>query len=269
MRQLPGGSVAQPIRIVYSGPTATVVIDRPAVQNAFDAATITEIQRAFTTLADDPKVRAVVLTGAGTTFCAGGDLNWMRASMNLTAAENLAEAEAMADMFDTVWNFPKPLIARVNGAAIGGGAGLVACCDLAIATETARFSFGEVKIGIIPAVIGQYVLPKIGYGHTRALFVTGERFTAERAFEIGLVHAVTPTDELDLTVGNILNRMLTSGPQAVAATKAALNALWHMEREAGRRYVIELIAAVRTGDEAQEGLQAFLAKRRPAWTNFG
>ncbi|MDZ4721345.1 MAG: enoyl-CoA hydratase-related protein [Roseiflexaceae bacterium] len=261
--------MADPIRIVYSGPTATVVIDRPDVRNAFDTATIAGLHQAFMALTDDKNVRAVVLTGAGEAFCAGGDMNWMRNSVNLSVAENLAEAEAMAAMFDAIWNFPKPLIARVNGAAIGGGAGLVACCDIAIAAETARFGFGEVKIGIIPAVIGQYVVPKIGYGHARALFVTGERFTAERAFEIGLVHAVTPTDELDVTVSNILNRTLTSGPQAVAATKSALNAIWYMERDAARRYVIELIADIRTGEEAQEGLQAFLAKRRPAWTKLG
>lgn len=261
--------MADPIRIVYSGPTATVVMDRPDVLNAFDAATIAGLQQAFTTLAEDINVRVVILTGAGQAFCAGGDMHWMRASLDLTDAENLAEAQAMASMFETVWNFPKPLIARVNGPAIGGGAGLVACCDLAIASETARFGFGEVKIGIIPAVIGQYVVPKIGYGHARALFVTGERFTAERAFEIGLVHAVTPEDELDSTVSNIIHRMLTSGPQAVAATKAALNAIWYMERDAARTYVTELIASIRTGEEAQEGLRAFLAKRRPAWTNFG
>jgi methylglutaconyl-CoA hydratase len=186
----------------------------------------------------------------------------------MTSVENLADVTAMADMFAAVWDFPKPLVARVNGPAIGGGAGLVACCDIAIASETARFGFGEVKIGIIPAVIAQYVVPKIGYGHARALFVTGERFTAERAFEIGLVHAVTPPDELDGTVSNIISRMLTSAPHAVSQTKLALDAVWHMERTAARAFVTQAIAEIRTGPEAQEGLRAFLEKRRPRWTQF-
>jgi methylglutaconyl-CoA hydratase len=260
--------VSDPIQIVRSGPTATLVINRPDVLNAFNPAVIAGLRSAISDLAADPAVRVVVLTGAGDAFCAGGDMRWMRTSLDMTDEENLADVAAMADMFAAVWDFPKPLIARVNGPAIGGGAGLVACCDIAIASETARFGFGEVKIGIIPAVIAQYVVPKIGYGHARALFVTGERFTAERAFEIGLVHAVTPAGELDSTVMNIVSRMLTSAPHAVAQTKLALDAVWHLERAAARAFVTQAIAEIRTGPEAQEGLRAFLEKRRPRWTQF-
>jgi methylglutaconyl-CoA hydratase len=257
-----------PIRIERRGPVATVTIDRPEVMNAFDAATIAGLHGAFDELAADPSVRIAVLTGTGRAFCAGGDMRWMRASMDFTDAENLADVEAMAAMYAAVWAFPKPLIARVNGVAIGGGAGLVACCDLAVAAETARFGFGEVKIGIIPAVIAQYVVPKIGLSHARALFVSGERFTAERAFEIGLIHAVTGEDELDAAVASLLSRMLTSGPQAVSTTKLALDAVWHLEREAARRFVVEALAELRTGPEAQEGMRAFLEKRRPKWSLF-
>jgi methylglutaconyl-CoA hydratase len=257
-----------PIDIIRSGPTATIVLNKPEVLNAFDTAMIMALHQAFIQLANDPEVRLAVITGLGKAFCAGGDMRWMRASMDMTDAENLADIQAMANMFDAAWTFPKPLIGRVNGAAIGGGAGLVACCDLAIAADTAQFGFGEVKIGIIPAVIAQQVVPKIGYGHARALFVSGERFTAERAFEIGLVHAVTSTDELDATIVQIVNRVLTSAPYAVAQAKQALDVVWSLEREAARRYLINAVAEIRTGPEAQEGLRAFLEKRRPAWTNF-
>jgi methylglutaconyl-CoA hydratase len=258
--------VSSPVQIVRSGPTATVVLDRPDVLNAFNPEVIAALRTAFDLLAADPEVRVVVLTGAGDSFCAGGDMRWMRTSLDMDSAENLADVTAMADMFAAVWEFPKPLVARVNGPAIGGGAGLVACCDIAIASDAARFGFGEVKIGIIPAVIAQYVVPKIGYGHARALFVTGERFSAERAFEIGLVHAVTSPDELDATVMSIVSRMLTSAPYAVAQTKLALDSVWHLEREAARAFVTQAIAEIRRGPEAQEGLRAFLEKRRPRWT---
>jgi methylglutaconyl-CoA hydratase len=258
-------AMSDTILVERRGPVATITLNRPEVLNAFDAATIAGLRDALTALAGDAAVRVAVLAGAGSAFCAGGDMRWMRKSLDWSAEENLADATALADMFDAAWGFPKPLIARVNGAAIGGGAGLVACCDLAIAGDNTRFGFGEVKIGLIPAVIAQYVVPKIGFGHARALFVSGERFTAERAFEIGLVHAVAAEDDLDATVAAVVARVLTSGPEAVAETKRALDAVWWLEREAARRYVVEAIAGIRTRPEAQEGLRAFLEKRRPAW----
>ena len=168
-------------------------------------------------------------------------------------------------MFEAVWTLPKPLIGRIHGAAMGGGVGLVACCDLAVAVDTARFGFSEVKLGLIPAVIAQYVLPKIGVSHARALFVSGERFTAERAFEIGLVHAITSLEDLDATVASLAARLRSSGPVAVGAAKRLIDAVWALDRDAARRYVVEAIAAARTGDEGQEGLRAFLEKRRAAW----
>ena len=168
-------------------------------------------------------------------------------------------------MFEAVWTLPKPLIGRIHGAAMGGGVGLVACCDLAVAVDTARFGFSEVKLGLIPAVIAQYVLPKIGVSHARALFVSGERFTAERAFEIGLVHAITSLEDLDATVASLAARLRSSGPVAVGAAKRLIDAVWALDRDAARRYVVEAIAAARTGDEGQEGLRAFLEKRKPYW----
>lgn len=254
------------IAVTRSGPVATLTLDRPAVRNAFDAAMVAALGAAFAELAADDAVRAVVLTGAGETFCAGGDLGWMRASLAWSMEDNLADAEAMARMFEAAWTFPKPLVARVNGPAIGGGAGLVACCDIALAADSAQLGFAEVKLGLIPAVIAQYVVPKIGVGHARALFVSGERISAERAFEIGLLHGVAPADELDALVAAVVGRVLGSAPLAVAAAKRLVDAVWTLERDAARRYVVEAIAQARAGAEGQEGVRAFLEKRRPGWS---
>lgn len=253
------------IDLTIAGPFATLTLNRPAQHNAFDAHMIAELRDAFIALANDSAVHVVVLTGAGKSFCAGGDANWMRAAASMSQEQNLADAYALADMFDAAWRLPKPLLGRVTGAAIGGGAGLVACCDLVVATETARFSFGEVKLGLFPAVITQVVVPKIGPGHARALFVSGERFTAERAFEIGLIHAITTADDLDRTVQSLAMRLLSSGPAAVAATKRSLDVVSDLDRQAARDYLVHGLATARAGDEAQEGLRAFLEKRSPAW----
>lgn len=253
------------LAVTYAGSVATLTLTRPDVHNAFNAEMIAELRDCFTMLASDAATRAVVLTGAGASFCAGADLNWMRASLEWSHEQNIADAEALAALFEAAWTLPKPLIGRVNGAALGGGAGLVACCDLAVADESARFAFSEVKLGILPAVIAQYVAPKIGVGHARALFVSGERFTAQRAFEIGLVHGVVGSSELDAMVGSIVARVLTSGPAAVAAAKRAIDAVWALERDAARRFLVETIADARTGPEGQEGIRAFLEKRRPSW----
>jgi len=248
-------------------PLATLTLNRPESHNAFNAAMIVELRHAFVALADDDAVRVVILTGAGASFCAGADINWMRESIAWTIEQNVADAETLADLFEAAWNLPKPLIGRINGVALGGGAGLVACCDLAVASETAGFGFSEVKLGLIPAVIAQYVVPKIGVSHARLLFVSGERFTAERAFEIGLIHAITGADDLDTTVHSLATRMLSNAPQAAGAAKRLVDAVWALERDAARSYVVHAIAAARTSDEGQEGLRAFLEKRKPFWVD--
>src|SRR5262245_37349509 len=207
------------IALNRAGPLATLTLNRPEAHNAFDAAMIGELRHTFAALADDDAARVVILTGAGASFCAGADINWMRASLEWTIEQNVADAEALADLFEAAWNLPKPLIGRISGAALGGGAGLVACCDLAVASEAARFGFSEVKLGLIPAVIARYVVPKIGVSQARVLFVSGEQFTAERAFEIGLIHAIAGADDLDATVHSLATRMLSSAPQAVGAAK--------------------------------------------------
>jgi methylglutaconyl-CoA hydratase len=260
--------VTELVQTIRSGPVATLAIDRQESGNSLDGATIAALHAGFRALASDPGVRAVVLTGVGDVFCSGLDRAWVRASLDLTEAENQAEVAELAALFEVVWRFPKPLLARVNGPALGSGCGLVACCDLAIAAETSRFGFDEVKLGLSAALFSPYVVPKIGYGHTRALLVTGERFSAERAFEIGLVHAVTPGDELDVTISNMLSRVLTSAPQAVATTKAALEIAWDRERSAAQQILAGYEAETRTSAEAQEGLRAAVGRRRPSWTIF-
>ncbi len=253
------------IRLETQGPICTLVMNRPDLHNAFNPQLISEMTTALHALASDAQVRVVVLTGAGPSFSAGGDISWMQASQGYTNDQNLADARGLDAMFEALNSLPKPVIGRINGAALGGGVGLVACCDLAVAVEEARFGFTEVKLGLLPAVIAQYVVPKIGVSHSRALFVSGERFTSERAFEIGLIHAITSAEELDATVQSLAQRVLSGGPQAMGAAKRLVSAMWELEREAARTYAIEAIAQARTSAEGQEGLAAFLTKRRPQW----
>jgi methylglutaconyl-CoA hydratase len=253
------------IALSRAGPVATLTLQRPDAHNAFNAAMIAELRDAFLALAADDAVRVVVLAAAGDSFCAGADIAWMRDTLHWSRERNLADATALADMFEAAWTLPKPLIGRINGAALGGGVGLVACCDLAVAADGARFGFSEVKLGIIPAVIAQYVVPKIGVSHARALFVSGERFSAERAFEIGLLHAVTGAEALDATVATLASRLMSSGPEAIGAAKRLIDAVWALERDAARQYAVQAIASARAGAEGQEGLRAFLEKRKPDW----
>lgn len=253
------------IKLERNGAITTLVMNRPTLHNAFNPQLITEMTTALHELAVDDTVRLLVLTGAGGSFSAGGDIAWMQESIHYSAERNQADAAGLDAMFEALNTMPKPVLGRVNGAALGGGVGLVACCDLVVAVETAHFGFTEVKLGLLPAVIAQYVVPKIGLSHSRALFVAGERFSAERAYEIGLIHAITSAEELDSSVQSLAKRMLTGGPQAIAAAKRLVGAMWEMERSTAKQYAIEAIAAARTSAEGQEGLQAFLAKRRPQW----
>jgi methylglutaconyl-CoA hydratase len=257
--------MSQSLAVAVRGGVATVTLDRPDVHNAFDGALIEELTRAFVALGADEAVRAIVLTGAGRSFSAGADIGAMRRSLDFTAEENRADAERLATLFETIDACPRPTIARINGAAYGGGVGLVAACDLAIAAESAIFAFSEVRLGIAPAVISPYVLRRIGEAQARALFFTAARFGATRAREIGLVHQVVPADQLDAAVGAQLALLLAGAPGAIAATKALLRELRGLDTAAARAATTALIARLRTGPEGQEGLRAFLEKRPPAW----
>ena len=255
------------IRVDYDGGLATVTLARPELHNAFNPAMIGEVTACFEALAGDPDLRGVVLTGAGRSFCAGADLTWMRQSAQYNYEENLADAERLALMFDAVNRLPKPLIGRVNGAAIGGGAGLVACCDLVIAVDQAAFGFSEVKLGLLPAVISPLVVAKIGMSHARALFLTGARFGVERAAAIGLVHQVVAAPDLDGAVAEAVAELVTSAPGALAATKALLASLERLPPEERRSHVVTAIARARTGPEGQSGLSSFLGGTPPPWSS--
>jgi methylglutaconyl-CoA hydratase len=254
------------LRLDIDGAVATVTLNRPDVHNAFNPAMIGELTACFTMLAAEHGIRVVVLAAAGRSFCAGADLQWMRESLHWSYEENLADADRLAGMYEMLDRLPKPVIGRVNGAAIGGGAGLVACCDLVVAAEQATFGFTEVKLGLVPAVIGRFVVPKIGPSHARALFLAGARFGAPHAAAIGLVHQVVPTAELDQAVGAAVSEMLSSAPEAVARAKALVAAMDALPEEDRRAYTVAAIAKARTSAEGQAGLTAFLEKGRPPWS---
>ncbi|MFV9507190.1 MAG: enoyl-CoA hydratase-related protein [Oscillochloridaceae bacterium umkhey_bin13] len=253
------------ITLTRTGPVATLTLQRPALHNAFNPELIAAIHAACTELATDPTVRVVVLQGAGPSFCAGADLNWMRASQQFSHTENLADAARLDAMLAALNGLPQAVIGRIHGAALGGGVGLVACCDLVIAAEEARFGLTEVRLGLLPAVIARFVVAKIGPSHARALFTTGRRFTASHALSLGLVHEVVPATQLDLAVDRATNDLLHCGPQAVAASKALIAAVTSLDPATAAEYAIRAIAAARTSPEGQEGLSAFLSKRSPTW----
>jgi methylglutaconyl-CoA hydratase len=243
---------------------ATVTMDRPDVRNAFDDRLIAELSSAAGRLGSDPGVRVVVLTGAGAVFSAGADLNWMRAMKDYSFERNVEDARAMDAMFRALYDLPKPLVGRINGHALGGGSGLAAVCDIAVAVEDALFGFTEVTLGLAPAVISPYVVRKVGRSFARSMFVTGERFGAERAYDAGLVHEVVPPDVIDEAVSDAVGRCLRAGPLG-AATAKRLPDLALRPLDEATAAMPEVIARLRVGEEAQEGMGAYLERRPPAW----
>jgi methylglutaconyl-CoA hydratase len=243
-------------------------LNSPEVHNAFDDRLIADLAAALKAAAHDPGVRVVVLTGVGASFSAGADLNWMRGMAKASEAENRDDSLRLAELMRTLQFLPKPTIARVNGAAYGGGVGLVACCDIAIGVDTAKFGLTEVKLGLVPAVISPYVIAAIGLRQTRRLFLTGEVFDAETAARIGLLHQAVPADYLDDTVHNVLKQLAKAGPVAQHEAKRLAFGMHGFTEEAAARIDHDnaaLIARLRVSDEGQEGLGAFLDKRAPTW----
>jgi len=248
------------------GKVLRLVMNRPQVHNAFNAEMIRDLATAFGRAGKDPEVRVIVLTGAGESFCAGADLNWMREVIRYSYEENLRESRELAELMNSIYALPKPTIARVNGAVIGGGTGLFSACDIVIASERARFGLSEVKIGLVPAAIGPYVIRRIGESAARDLFLTGERFDSRRALEIGLVNKVVPHEELDKKVNEVVELLLGSGPEAIVKCKELLRRVPGMSLEEAKGYTAEMIAGLRVSPEGQEGMAAFLEKRKPKWT---
>lgn len=243
------------LAVEAEGSVLRVTIDRPEVRNALNAELIAQLTTFFMHLS--PSVRAVVLTGAGETFCAGGDLNWMREAASFTEEQNANDAFRLASLFKSIADCPAVVIARVKGPCFGGGCGLVAAADVAIASEDAAFALSEVRLGLIPATISPFVLPKIGPGHARHLFTTGEAFSSAHALRIGLVHHVVPAAELDVAVKKCLKGVLSAGPAAVAAAKRLAQ-----EPPLSLPEAAALLARTRAGEEAREGISAFLEKRK-------
>jgi methylglutaconyl-CoA hydratase len=237
------------------GPVLTLTLDRPEVRNAFNAELIARLTEAFAT--PPAGTRAIVLRGNGPAFCGGGDLNWMSEAASFTEEQNYEDALKLALLFETMVECPALVIARVHGPAFGGGCGLVAASDVALAAHEAKFAFSEVKLGLIPATISPFVVEKIGRGHARALFTTGEVFDAEKALRIGLVHEAVPAEELDSMIASKLKAVLAAGPAAVATSKQLAQVSPLGLKDAARR-----LAQARAGAEAKEGIAAFLEKRR-------
>jgi methylglutaconyl-CoA hydratase len=256
------------LRVARDGPFARVTLARPAVRNAFNAALISELRSAFEALTGEPPdaLRGVVLDGEGSVFCAGADVEWMREAVTLTSEENERDATAMQRMFAAIDACPVPVIARVQGAALGGGMGLCAVSDVVVATADATFGFTETKLGIIPAVISTFVVPKIGESHARALFATGERFGAERAQRIGLVHdVVADSVALDARVEALTDELRSAGPTALRVAKALVREIRSLGPGAAAATMPGHIARQRTSAEGQEGLTSFIERRAPRW----
>jgi methylglutaconyl-CoA hydratase len=254
------------ITVRREGPIEYVTLNRPEVRNAFNEHVIEELTRWATTTARDQEVRVAILAGAGKVFCAGADLTWMSRMMSYTHDENVEDASAMAKMYASLDHLPIALVGRVHGAALGGGAGLVAVCDIVVADEQATFGFTEVKLGIVPAVISPYVLTKLGMSPARELFLTGMRFNAARAQEIGLVHAVVPERDLDAAIATYVNELLSAAPGAIATAKELLRKVWARPVQDTMGLTADTIAVRRVSEEGQEGMKAFLEKRKPTWS---
>ena len=252
--------------ITTTAHTARVTLNRPEVRNAFNEALIAELTEAFTTLGRDPHLRAIVLAAEGKAFCAGADLNWMKAMAAYDWDQNHGDAGRLAEMLWTIYRCPVPVIARVQGDVYAGGVGLVAVCDIAVAVEAASFCLSEAKLGLLPATIGPYVVRALGEQASRRYFVTAERFSATEAHRLGLVHALATPETLDETVDALLAALVANGPEAVRACKKLVQDVAHapitdeLRDDTARR-----IADIRASTEGREGVASFLNKSKPSW----
>jgi methylglutaconyl-CoA hydratase len=259
--------VADIVTLVRDGAVARVTLNNPDKRNAFDPTMIQTLRGIFDSFAHDDALRAVILAGEGPVFCGGADVNYMQASLAMTPDQNLEDSMKLAGMLHAVNNCPVPVIARVHGAALGGGAGALAACDRVTAAADTVFGFTEVKLGIVPAVISPFVVSKIGETHARALFTTGERFDAARAMRIGLVHDVVPAAGLDAAVQAVVAEVLSGGPAATRLAKEIALNVPRLSPDQVGAWTARRLANQRTSAEGQEGLRAFLEKRTPSWRN--
>jgi methylglutaconyl-CoA hydratase len=245
---------------------ATVTLNRPDVHNAFNEELIQRLIDSFIYIERSENVRVVVLAGEGKSFCAGADLHWMGRMKDYSYEENLADSKKLCDLFTLINACPYPVIARVNGHALGGGAGLVACCDYVLAVDSVLMGFTEVKLGLVPAVISPFVIAKIGEGHARATFLNGEKFNMDRALRMGLVHQLTTEADLDRDLGVVIEGFLSAAPKASITAKALIRNVVKLHNiSVAREYTCETISKIRTSKEGQEGMSALLEKRKAKW----
>jgi len=259
------GTEFETLKLSVEGKVAVCTLNRPEVRNAFNAQMIRDITIMAKEVSEMPEVRVMVLTGAGSAFSAGADLNWMKSMKDFSYEENVKDALALADCMHALYTCRKPTIAKVNGATIGGGNGLVCACDIAVAAEEAIFSLSEVKLGLVPATIAPYVIRRIGESNARYLMLTGHRFNGVEALKYGLVHFAVPLSELDEAVNKVIEPLLTSGPEAMWMVKELIRHTPRMSEAEVREYTAKMIADLRCSEEGQEGISAFLEKRKPNW----
>jgi methylglutaconyl-CoA hydratase len=256
----------QTLEVTIAGTVATVRLNRPEVRNAFNEVMIGELAGAFRALGADAGLRAIVLAADGPAFCAGADLGWMKKMAGFTRAENLADAAQLADMLRTIYECPKPVVAKVQGDCYAGGMGLVAACDIAVAVEASHFCLSEVKLGLIPATISPYVVKAIGENAARRYFLTAERFSAQEARRIGFVHEVVPAEALDATVGEIVKALVGNSPNAVKEAKRLVHDVAGVSLSSALiADTAERIADIRSSNDGKEGVRSFLEKRKPGW----
>ncbi len=255
------------LEIQKEGPIATIWLNRPDVRNAFNERVIAELIDIFSELPHDPETRVIILGGKGKVFSAGADLNWMRSMANANEQQNYDDSRKLAELLHLINTCPQVTIARVHGAALGGGMGLASVCDIVVATEEVKFGFTEVKLGLIPAVISSFVISKIGNSWARRYFVTGEIFNGKRAYEMGLVHELVSAEELDATVTAIAESVLLAAPKAVAESKSLIARVTATASGDLLKETSEWIARIRVAEEGQEGTGAFLEKRQPKWAS--
>jgi len=253
------------IEVLKDNDIATVALNRHEVHNAMNERLIKELTTCFKELANDEKTKVIILTGKGESFCAGADLNWMKSMVMYSKEENIRDSKLLLDMYETIYSCPKPVIGKINGHAFGGGLGLIAVCDVNIASIGSKFAFSEVKLGIMPSVISTYVVKRIGLANMRRLFITGERFNSEYAKEIGLIDFITEKDDFNSTVERYVDQLKSSSPKAIKEIKNLVNNYKKLDIEKYKEFTVEKISELRVSDEGQEGMNAFLEKRRPKW----
>jgi methylglutaconyl-CoA hydratase len=246
---------------------AKVVLNRPDVHNAMNEQLMKELTSCFKEIAKDKKIRIVVLTGNGKSFCAGADLNWMKSMAKYTMEENIKDSRLLLELFETIYSCPKPVIAHVNGHAFGGGIGLFTVCDIVFAVPDSKFAFSEVKLGIIPAVISTYIVRRIGLSNMRRLFITGEKFNSDYAKNVGLIDFVVPEEKIDDEIQKYTQILLKSGPKAIIEVKKLVDAYEMMDIKKYKEHTVKKISELRVSDEGQDGINAFLEKRKNKWSD--